>query len=435
MHAWAATQRRLSSQMASNGAASSWLWNHPRVIRAADRIEELCEFRGLNPREKVLVFGRFSEPMRALRDTLNARHILRILDLGEIGFLPKLKEEEEPHLLHVYSELYQASRFKDRLRSSRLGSKQLSELRTAAHERYESVRDRLLHLLNIDREDWMVQLPRHEYLLCLKHSRRTDCARLLEVIRSDVFDMLLQRGVGMDRLPLEALLPVVKRVWSDHIACMLNREDDGQDVSEVTEQDRTSRGRGLRAVDELEPESLPAALTQYLEHEPRSGFCRLLNGEVKPETRRAIQSSFNRRETGPYVLIAQSQVGREGLNLHKACRRVFLFHPEWNPGVLEQQIGRVDRIESLWTQMAKEWMAQCGSMAEAQDSFPRIEVESLVFRGTYDQHQADVLHRRQSALNAQLFGSLLDEESLARIPPEYLERLAQAAPSWEPALD
>lgn len=278
----------------------------------------------------------------------------------------------------------------------------------------------------------MTQLPRHEYLLRMKQSHYDDCARLLAVIRSDVFDVLMQKRAGMDRLSLDEILPIVKQVWRDHVACILNRDDDGLDESETTEQAGSGRGRGRKTDDDQEPDSLPDALSQYLEHEPRSGFCRLLNGEVKQETRRAIQAGFNRRATGPHVLIAQSQVGREGLNLHKACRRVFLFHPEWNPGVLEQQIGRVDRIESLWTQMAREWMTQYGSSAGSHDSFPRIEVESLVFRGTYDQHQANVLHRRRSTLNAQLFGALLDEEALARVPPEYLERLEQAAPSWEP---
>ena len=435
MHAWAATQRRISSQMAASaGNAESWLWRHPRIVRAADRIEELCAFDGLNPREKVLVFGRFSEPMRALRDTLNARHILRILDQGELGFLPNLKDHEEPHLLHVYAELHRAGRLTGRLSGPRLEPQQLRELRQAAHERYESTRDRLLDLLHIDREGWMTQLPRHEYLLRMKQSRYDDCARLIAVIRSDVFDVLMQKRASTDRLSLDEILPTVKQVWKEHVACILNRDDDGLDESETTEQAGSGRGRGRKTEDDPEQDSLPDALSQYLEHEPRSGFCRLLNGEVKQETRRAIQAGFNRRATGPHVLIAQSQVGREGLNLHKACRRVFLFHPEWNPGVLEQQIGRVDRIESLWTQMAKEWMAQHGASAASHDSFPRIEVESLVFRGTYDQHQANVLHRRRSTLNAQLFGALLDEEALAKVPPEFLDRLAQAAPSWEPAV-
>lgn len=431
MRAWAATQSRLSSQI--SGSDASWLWRHPRVVHAADRIEELCEFRGLSPREKVLVFGRFSEPMRALRDTLNARHILRILDLGGLGFLPKLKDEEdEPLLMHVYAARQRAECFTGALGGASLGWSKLRKLRSAAQERYDSTRDRLLHLLNIDREDWMTQLPRRDYLLSLKQTHRAECTKLVEIIRSDVFDVLLQQRADIEKVTLDELLPVVNRVWREHIACILNRDDGEQDEAEVTEKVKSSRRRANQVSEDVDPTALPSFLAQYLDHEPRSGFCRLLNGEVKQETRRAIQAAFNRRETGPFVLIAQSQVGREGLNLHKACRRVFLFHPEWNPGVLEQQIGRVDRIESLWTQMAKEWMTQHGQSAGAGVSFPRIEVESLVFRGTYDQHQANVLNRRRTSLNAQLFGALLDEESLAKVPLEYQDLLAQAAPSWEP---
>jgi hypothetical protein len=152
----------------------------------------------------------------------------------------------------------------------------------------------------------------------------------------------------------------------------------------------------------------------------------MLDGSVKQATRRSVQSSFNRHETGPYVLIAQSTVGREGLNLHKACRRVFLFHPEWNPGVMEQQIGRVDRIESLWNQMATEWKKN------PITPYPKIEIESLVFQGTYDEYQAHILKRRRATLNAQLFGALLDEDAMAKVPSEYHEKLAEAAPDWGP---
>jgi len=71
-------------------------------------------------------------------------------------------------------------------------------------------------------------------------------------------------------------------------------------------------------------------------------------GGTKPESRRMIQLAFNRSKSFPKVLVAQSMVGREGLNLHKACRTVVLLHPEWNPGVTEQQIGRIDRVGSEW---------------------------------------------------------------------------------------
>jgi hypothetical protein len=51
-----------------------------------------------------------------------------------------------------------------------------------------------------------------------------------------------------------------------------------------------------------------------------------------------LQTAFNKRDAFPRVLLAQSAVGREGLNLHKACRVVVQLHAEWNPAILEQQL-------------------------------------------------------------------------------------------------
>jgi hypothetical protein len=84
---------------------------------------------------------------------------------------------------------------------------------------------------------------------------------------------------------------------------------------------------------------------------PQGGFARLMYGGTRPDSRRMIQLAFNRHGSFPRVLVAQSLVGREGLNLQKACRTVILLHPEWNPGVVEQQIGRVDRVGSHWCKM------------------------------------------------------------------------------------
>src|SRR5208337_2741491 len=90
---------------------------------------------------------------------------------------------------------------------------------------------------------------------------------------------------------------------------------------------------------------------------PQGGFARLMYGGTSQESRRMIQLAFNRPKTFPMVLVAQSMVGREGLNLHKACRIVVLLHPEWNPGVVEQQIGRVDRVGSRWCNELKKALA------------------------------------------------------------------------------
>ena len=45
-------------------------------------------------------------------------------------------------------------------------------------------------------------------------------------------------------------------------------------------------------------------------------------GGTAPATRRLVQLAFNRPNSFPRVLVAQSMVGREGLNLHRACRIV-----------------------------------------------------------------------------------------------------------------
>ena len=77
-------------------------------------------------------------------------------------------------------------------------------------------------------------------------------------------------------------------------------------------------------------------------------FTRLLYGGTAAQTRRLPQAAFNREGSWRMVLVAQSMVGREGLNLHEECRTVVLLHAECNPGVVEQQIGNVDRMNSRW---------------------------------------------------------------------------------------
>ena len=128
------------------------------------------------------------------------------------------------------------------------------------------------------------------------------------------------------------------------------------------------------------------------------------------------------------MLVAQSQVGREGLNLHESCRVVVQFHAEWNPAVLEQQIGRVDRKGSLWEQLAKEWLE---GQTEAPPPF--IEVRQLVFEGTYDAFQWDRVMRRQHVFDASLFGSLLPAEAWTKVPEGLRDGLIAAAPSFAPS--
>ncbi|MCA9646913.1 MAG: SWF/SNF helicase family protein [Myxococcales bacterium] len=138
------------------------------------------------------------------------------------------------------------------------------------------------------------------------------------------------------------------------------------------------------------------------------GFARLMYGKTLPSTRRLLQLAFNRNNSFPRVLVAQSVVGREGLNLHRACRTVVLLHPEWNPGVVEQQIGRVDRLSSYWEQLLTEVERQT---VESRGEVPRIEILPVIFKGTYDEHNWAVLRRRWDDLRAQLHGVIVPPSS------------------------
>jgi hypothetical protein len=163
----------------------------------------------------------------------------------------------------------------------------------------------------------------------------------------------------------------------------------------------------------------------------RGGFARLMYGETKPQTRRMTQLAFNRANSFPRVLVAQSLVGREGLNLHESCRLVVLLHPEWNPGVVEQQIGRVDRVNSRW---AKTMLQAINDGKKGRD-LPRIEIRPIIFKGTYDEHNWNVLQERWDDLRAQLHGEAIparlreseDDEGRA-----ILDEIAAARPNFSP---
>ncbi len=423
--AWRGLQERLE------GASVSRLWAHPRVVGAADRIEELLQFDGNSPTEKVLVFGTYTEPMEALRDVLNGRQLLRALDLDVVAAVPKAPDLAL--LRTVYAEGRRGQRFSGCLVDPELDEAGLATMIGSAHARYERAREAVLARIHGE-SAWVAAQPGDHALRALRADSPQAYSFVFETLRAEVFDVLLYCGEDAATASGERLDSLAHEAWKEHLICMLHGDENLDD--EPASGSHTANIVGNSKLERLDAQAdrlAPKRIIDYFEKEPRSQFCRLLDGGVAAKTRQAIQASFNRREVGPYVLVAQSMVGREGLNLHRACRKVFLFHPEWNPGVMEQQIGRVDRIESLWTKLAAAWNGALPPGGEVDlASFPRIAVESLVFRGTYDEFQSGVLQSRRAALNAQLFGALLEEEALERVPAEFRARIARGAPDFGP---
>lgn len=108
----------------------------------------------------------------------------------------------------------------------------------------------------------------------------------------------------------------------------------------------------------------------------------LVNGSTPAETRRRMFDGFN-SPLVPEVLIC-TMVGQEGIDLHRHCRHVIHYDLAWNPAVLEQRTGRVDRIGS------KTFRER--AMDSGDDAFLDVGVPFLA--GTYDERMYEELRIR-----------------------------------------
>jgi superfamily II DNA or RNA helicase len=101
----------------------------------------------------------------------------------------------------------------------------------------------------------------------------------------------------------------------------------------------------LRAIDRMKTGDI-ATLSedehQGDDHAALLANVRLVNGATGSETRQRLMLTFN-SPFFPEVLIASS-VMAEGVDLHRFCRYVIHHDLDWNPSMLEQRTGRVDRI-------------------------------------------------------------------------------------------
>lgn len=371
------------------------LLEHPAILAAMHAIEAAT-----SAGEKVLVFGRFTRPMKALVSLLNARELLRRLASGQ--YWPQAKVHESDKVaVSVAHEQLQSSLALDELDDLLLV--QYGNQRRAT----EQDRDKLLQRIRSG----------------LGESDRTALALLgsLEARAASV-------TAADERHPLalvtKALTQLAPNLDSDadwaHAFCEL--------IAGVTDRDEgDTDGDGELQSDEADV--LWAVIEDRLHAEfnrPQGGFARLMNGETPQASRRMLQLAFNRPNSFPRVLVAQSLVGREGLNLHLACRTVVLLHPEWNPGVVEQQIGRVDRVGSHWERSFK--------ARQGDSPLPYIMVRPVIFQGTYDEHNWQVLRDRWDDHRAHLHGTPIphrlafdDAESA-----ELIRQLAAAAPNFSP---
>ncbi len=102
---------------------------------------------------------------------------------------------------------------------------------------------------------------------------------------------------------------------------------------------------------------------------------RRAHGGTKRDVRERLISLFN-TPLAPDLLVASSVMG-EGIDLHQECRFVIHHDLDWNPSVLEQRTGRLDRI---------------GALAEREGK--KIEVFEPYLAGTHDEKMFRVVKDR-----------------------------------------
>ena len=377
------------------------LYGHPAIVAAADAIDVYVAAD-----EKVLVFGRFTRPMRALTELLNARALLRAVRDGTPWPQQSTSAHNSAALEAAAEHLGQGFE-----RAS------VDAALEKSYKRFEQARDALRGTLFERIQRGLHAADETADLLVLLDQAKAQASE--EVASGGVLlramDEVLQLGTAdaevTDRRLAEAFAQVVGA---------LRERNEGDEDDNGLDEDEASR---------LWPKLYERLQEEY--GTPRAAFARLLHGQTRPTTRRLVQLAFNRPNASPKVLVAQSLVGREGLNLHGACRVVLLLHLEWNPGVVEQQIGRVDRLDSHWERRFNAVPPEASTQA-----LPRIEVRPVVFEGTYDERHWSVLSERWDDLRAQLHGVVVPgrDRTDPNVDLAIVAELDRMAPNFDPAI-
>lgn len=384
---WQDALTSLSQGMGPVAAEPRWsLQWHPKVRHALLLIEGLA-----SQGKKVLVFAEFLDPMQALDRALNIRHYLRQVREGTPLPLPAGLKADDPDLLRW-------------LASPELGftADQIASFQAdsaALATRYSNDRAALR------------EACRHAAHDFFKHLHPAPAA-IRAASMDTLVTWLVQQLCANDRYALAAAKEDRSQI-GDIVDKLLNTLRD-PDPAGKSAADDAAAGVPFNWEVVIREQERDLEKDQNGHYVFRmSPFSQRLYGDIKPSTRRVRQSAFNNEQLNPRVLIGQSAVASEGLNLHRACRSVVLFHLDWNPGRIEQQIGRVDRQDSAWMKTFIEWEKQ-GAEGEA----PYIDVHTIALEGTYDAYRTEVVNERAKVLRSQLFGEILPPEQLLSLPEE-----------------
>jgi hypothetical protein len=111
--------------------------------------------------------------------------------------------------------------------------------------------------------------------------------------------------------------------------------------------------------------------------------------------RDAVFNGFN-TPLLPDILVC-TQVGQEGIDLHRHCRHVVHYDLGWNPATLEQRTGRTDRLGSKAMRertLALEARQNSQASGNQDLALPGLDIALPYLAGTYDERMYDRLRSR-----------------------------------------
>jgi hypothetical protein len=233
----------------------------------------------------------------------------------------------------------------------------------------------------------------------------------LRFLRTPAF---LARYIDLSRDPVQSLRDALERVDASGRSLRDRLNGFAEFVESRVDSERAEL---LDALEEIATGEIRTGQTGS-NGDPRPGevsqivpSVRLANGEVAKQTRRRLMLAFN-TPFFPEVLVASSVMG-EGIDLHLHCRHVIHHDLDWNPSVLEQRTGRLDRL---------------GSHSEL--SGEPIEIFQPFVGGTQDEKCYRVVKDRERWFNVVMGENLeLDEASTDQVanrvplPQEIVEEL------------
>lgn len=379
---------------------------HPRVRSAIDLVESLT-----GNGDKVLLFAEFLASLHALDRALNIRHYLRHMQQDQPIPLPQGVRSSDPDLRRW---LQDPTFGLADITSAEFQAR--AEAFSKSYERDRShLRESCQRVLSEDGIDWFLSAKQSSVLTTWLVQQLCTA----ELLWQQDDNVAIAREV---RLRLASL-----------------RDPDPPPPAACLETDDIEKA-GLADVEEPQARAMAwPAIVEQLKDELQRGegtneyvfrmspFSQLMTGNTKTATRRARQGAFNHAQLNPRVLLGQADVMSEGLNLHRACRKVVLFHLDWNPGRIEQQIGRIDRQDS-------EWMRLCDDALAKGDTPLPLEVYTVSVQGTYDDMRTQVVEARRRQLRAQLFGEIVPVEILEKLPLDAQAAIALIDIDFRPGL-